>query len=73
MISEIKYRIRFARYDLAQVPERAWRWIAWRLPKELVKWAAIRLGCHATQGEYSNQDVPSLYFMDALKRWDDKP
>lgn len=43
--------------------------IAWRLPKQLVMWCAVRVGAHATQGPYSNQIVPDLPFMDALKRW----
>jgi len=44
--------------------------IAWLLPKRVAMWAAIRVGANATQGEYSNQIVPELSFMDALKRWD---
>jgi len=43
--------------------------IAWILPRYLIYWCAIRLGCFATQGDYSTQIVPELYFMDALKRW----
>lgn len=43
--------------------------IAWLLPKSIVYWCAIRLGTNATQGEYSNQIVPDLNFIDALKRW----
>jgi hypothetical protein len=46
--------------------------IAWWLPRRLVYWAAIRLGAHATQGQYSDQVVPDLNFMEALKRWDEK-
>lgn len=49
--------------------ERVWIWIAWRLPRSLVKWCAVRLGAHATQGRYSDQIVPDLTFVDALKRW----
>ena len=49
--------------------ERMWMWLAWKLPKPLVKWCALRVGAHATQGRYSNQEVPALLFMDALKRW----
>jgi len=30
----------------------------------------IEVGAHATQGQYSNQEVPALTFMDALKRWE---
>jgi len=44
--------------------------VAWMLPRRLVYWCAIRLGAHATQGQYSNQEVPALAFMDALKRWE---
>lgn len=45
-------------------------WIAYRLPKSIVYWAAIRLMCHGTQGVYSSQVVPELTAMDALKRWE---
>jgi len=48
---------------------RLWSWLARRLPRKLVYWAAIRLGAYATSGKYSNQEVPSLNFFDALKRW----
>lgn len=44
--------------------------VAWMLPRKLVYWCAIRVGAHATQGQYSNQEVPALTFMDALKRWE---
>ena len=46
------------------------RWIAWKLPRRLVMWASVRLMAHATQGEWSSQEVPELLAMDALKRWD---
>lgn len=44
-------------------------YVAWKLPKRLVMWCAIRVIAHATQGEYSTQIVPDLTAMDALKRW----
>jgi hypothetical protein len=44
--------------------------IAWRMPHWLVMWCVVRVGAHATQGQYSNQVVPDLTLMDALKRWD---
>jgi len=43
--------------------------LAWLLPRKLVYWCTIRVGANATQGEHSNQIVPDLKFMDALKRW----
>lgn len=45
-------------------------WIAARMPRWLVYHCAIRLGVHATTGEYSSQVVPELTFMDALQRWE---
>lgn len=49
--------------------ERIMMWIAWHLPKTLVYWCSIRMIAYATQGEYSNQEVPALGAMDALHRW----
>ncbi len=48
------------------------KWLAWKLPRQLVLWCAIRVVAHATTGKFSNQVVPDLTAMDALKRWDDK-
>lgn len=45
------------------------RRIAWLLPKRIVMRCAIRIGANATTGEYGNQVVPDLLFMDAMKRW----
>ena len=45
-------------------------WCARRLPRWLVRWAAVRLGAYATTGKYGSTIVPELTFMDALKRWD---
>lgn len=44
--------------------------IAWLLPKKLVYFCAIRLMSNATVGKYSNQEVPELTVIDALKRWE---
>jgi hypothetical protein len=46
--------------------------LAYRLPPKIVYFAAIRLGAHATVGEYESQIVPDLLFMDAVRRWDEK-
>ena len=49
-----------------------YQWLAWKLPKELVKWCYCRVAAFATQGEYSNTIVPELTMMDALGRWIDE-
>ena len=46
--------------------EKFWMWLAWRLPRPLVMWAATRLIAHATQGPYSSTVVPELTFHGAI-------
>lgn len=46
-----------------------WLWVARKLPRKLIYWAAIVLIAEATRGEYENQIVPDLTAMDAIKRW----
>lgn len=58
-------------YDLHKVPERFCMWLAWRLPRVLVMWCAIRLMAHATQGKWGSQEVGTVSIMDALQRWDE--
>lgn len=43
--------------------------VAWRLPRRLVYWAAIRLMAHATTGQYSDQETNALTALEALERW----
>lgn len=50
--------------------EKLFIWVAWHMPKRIAYHATIRVGAYATTGEYSNQVVPELYFVDALKRWE---
>jgi hypothetical protein len=42
------------------------------MPDRLVAWAAVKVGAHATTGEYSSQIVPELYFVEGLQRWYDR-
>ena len=53
--------------------ERLFRWLALKVPRDLAYWCAIRVGCEATGGEFSKQEVPSLLYVDALKRWEKGP
>ena len=45
------------------------RKIAWMLPRSVAKWAYIRVGAHATTGQYADTIVPDLGMMEALERW----
>jgi hypothetical protein len=51
--------------------DRLYQWLAYRLPKGLVYWAAIRMFAHATTGKYGDTIVTELDVMEALKRWDE--
>ncbi len=51
--------------------DRLYHWIARHLPRRLVYWCAIVVAVHATTGEYSHFNTPSMLFADALKRWYD--
>ncbi len=50
--------------------EKFYKWVAFKLPKRLVKWAAMRVIAHATQDKWGSQVVPELTAMDAVSRWD---
>lgn len=45
------------------------QWLAWHLPRRVVMWCAVRVAAHGTQGQWSNQEVPTLTAMDAIERW----
>ena len=58
------------RYRLRELKEKVTIKIAWKLPKYLVMWCAVRLMSYATVGEYGNQHPGDISIMDALKRWE---
>ena len=69
-IIETKDRIRWYLEDtVGRLPDKICMFVAWRLPRRLIMWCAMRLGAHATQGQYETQIVPELNFMDAMERW----
>jgi hypothetical protein len=50
--------------------EKVAKFIVWHLiPRRLVYWCAIRVAAHATTGQWGNEEVTSLTFTDALRRW----
>jgi hypothetical protein len=55
---------------LRQIPDRVAIFVAWHLPRRVVRWTAIRLICHATQGKWNHTVIPDLTAIEALTRWD---
>lgn len=73
-MNELRWKLKYRRHLARKwIWETVPFWIAWRLPKSLVYWCAIRLNAHATMGTYGSQVVPELRAMDALDRWDYDP
>ncbi len=46
-------------------------WLAWKLPRRLVKWCALRLMANATTGDHGHHIVSEVTILDALDRWGD--
>jgi hypothetical protein len=46
-----------------------YRWLAWKLPKDLVMWCWYRVAAHATQGRWSSECPGDVKMMDAIDRW----
>ncbi len=44
-------------------------WVAWKLPRHLVYWCAVRVNAAASTGAYGHEIVPEITMMDALDRW----
>ncbi len=59
-------------YYRRKLEEKILVFIVWKLPKNVVMWAYIRVVSHATVGKYGSTIVPDLSAMDALKRWTDE-
>jgi hypothetical protein len=58
------------KYRIAKMKEKIVIWISWHLPKSVAYWCAIRVGSHATCGQYGTSSPTDLLFMDALDRWE---
>jgi hypothetical protein len=58
--------------NVARLQERFWVWMAWHLPRVLVKWCFYRVFAHATQGKYADTPAGSITAMDAGECWDRK-
>lgn len=58
------------RFWLRSVSEKVCIWLAWRMPRQLVLWAAVRLMSHATCTKFSNRTPDNVSIMDALDAWE---
>ena len=54
---------------IGRLLERFTIWLAWRLPRRLAYWAAIRVNSHATVTAFKHRTPDKVSIMDALKAW----
>ncbi len=59
------YLIRYGHYK-----DKFYMWLAWKLPRELIKWSSIRLISYATMGKYGKDHPDDVSVITALNRWD---
>jgi hypothetical protein len=45
------------------------RWLAWRLPRQVVLWAMIRVVAHATTGKWGHEYPGSIGYKEMHDRW----
>jgi hypothetical protein len=49
--------------------EQFYAWLAFRLPRRLAYWAAVRVNSYATIGKWAKECPSDVSVIDALKRW----
>lgn len=49
--------------------EKMFIYVAWKLPKRLCYWIAVRLFAHATTGKYGETVASELTLFEAVERW----
>ena len=54
-----------------QIMNRLQVWIAWHLPKGVVRWCFFRMTAHASQGQYGNEDVVNMTWNTIADRWEE--
>ena len=55
---------------IERVKDRAAIHVAWALPRRVAKWAYVRVVSEASTTELSNQEMPSITVIDALRGWE---
>ena len=49
--------------------EKVYLWIAWHMPRELVKWAFVRVFAVVSTEELSKREVATITCQEALGLW----
>ena len=57
-------------FRIDELKENFYSWLSYRLPKNLVYYATIRLGVNGTTGKYNATNVANVRFVTILNRWE---
>ena len=49
--------------------EQVYMWLAWRLPRDLVYYCAVRVAVAASAGKWAGEVTPGVTVTDMLERW----
>lgn len=58
-----------AREATGRLRELALRELVWALPRDVIYWAVIRAGAHATTGRWGHVESPAVTITEILERW----
>ena len=65
----MEQRIGSMRYRVGRMIEGATIWLAWRVPRRLAYWCAVRVNSRATVKDFPNRTPDEVSIMDALRVW----
>jgi hypothetical protein len=60
------------KYDINRMIDNFYLWFVWKLPHKLVYWCGIRLGAHASTGQWGADNITTVKFFEVLNRWEIK-
>lgn len=63
------FSIDYARFLLSEKIDRLLMNLAWKMPKRLVCWCAVRVWANASSGKWSDEEASDIRFVEALNRW----
>lgn len=70
MQAELRWQWLYRRYLFREWCDKRAMWIAWHLPRSVVRWAMIRVMAHGTTGRYNHIDPSTLHWSEALQYWE---
>lgn len=55
-----------------RLKEKLATWVAWHLPRDVVKWCMIRTFAHASTGQWGGEHVDQIGYKEVHDRWEQR-